>query len=202
MGYLPSPSSRRTLLSYIFHPQPMTPKVHPSCFVAPNAVILGDVEIEKGCGIWFGAVLRGDLSHIHIGAGSNVQDNCVVHNPPGLETRIGKNVSVGHGAVVHGAKIGDDVIIGMNSTLLNDCEIGEGSIVGANALVREAMKVPPGSIVVGVPAKVLRSGDELLRETCRKNAETYHMLRDQHREKRHEMHKSSTEQACGCGAFF
>lgn len=179
----------------------MPPKVHSSCFVAPTAAIIGDVEIEEGCGIWFGAVIRGDLSHIHVGAGSNVQDNCVIHNPPGLETRIGKNVSVGHGAIVHGAIIGDDVIIGMNCTLLNGCEIGEGSIVGANAMVKEGMKVPPGSIVVGVPAKVLRSGDEGLRAACRENAETYHMLRDQHRKRAHEMYDPGKGTGCGCGAF-
>jgi len=156
------------------------PKVDPSCYVAPEAIIVGDVEIAKGCSIWPYAVIRADLSIVRIGEGSSVQEHCQIHGNPGKPTIIGKNVSIGHGAIVHAAKVGDYVIIGMNSCLLDGAEIGSGSIVGASAVVTENMKVPEGSLVVGVPAKILRQGDPSLKEAAIRNAEAYHRLRDAH----------------------
>ena len=141
---------------------------------------MGDVEIAKGCSIWPYAVIRADLSIVRIGEGSSVQEHCQIHGNPGKPTIIGKNVSIGHGAIVHAAKVGDYVIIGMNSCLLDGAEIGSGSIVGASAVVTENMKVPEGSLVVGVPAKILRQGDPSLKEAAIRNAEAYHRLRDAH----------------------
>lgn len=156
------------------------PKIDPSCYVAPEAIIIGDVAIDKGCSIWPYAVIRADLSSIRIGEGSSIQEHCQVHGNPGRPTIIGKNVSVGHGAIIHAAKVGDYVIVGMNSVILDGAEIGSGSIVGAGAVVKSEMKVPEGSLVVGVPAKVVKEHDPSLREAARKNAEEYHKLRDAH----------------------
>ncbi len=165
----------------------MRPKIHDSCFVAPNATIVGDVEIDEGCGIWYGAVIRADLNPVRIGKGSNVQDNVVIHVSAENSVEIGENVSIGHLAMVHGAKIGNNVIIGINATVLDGAEIGDNCIIGANALVTSGMKVPDNSLVLGVPGKVVKTDDtgEKFRDACIKNAETYHMLRDQHREGRH-----------------
>jgi carbonic anhydrase/acetyltransferase-like protein (isoleucine patch superfamily) len=157
------------------------PKIDPSCYVAPEAIIIGDVVIDKGCSIWPYAVIRADLSHVKIGEGSSIQEHCQIHGNPGRPIIIGKNVSVGHGAIVHAAQIGDYVIVGMNSTILDGAEIGSGSIVGANALVKEGMKVPEGSLVVGVPAKIVKQGDPSLRDAAKRNAEAYHKLRDAHK---------------------
>lgn len=157
------------------------PKVDPSCYVAPEAIIIGDVVIEKGCSIWPYAVIRADLSPVRIGEGSSIQEHCQIHGNPGKPTIIGRNVSVGHGAIIHAARIGDYVIVGMNSSVLDGAEVGRGSIIGANALVKADMKVPEGSLVVGVPAKIVKEGDPSLREAARKNAETYHRLRDAHK---------------------
>ncbi len=156
------------------------PVVHPSCYVAPEAVIIGDVVIDEGCSIWPFAVIRGDLSEVRIGAGSSVQEHCQIHGNPGRPTVIGKNVSVGHGAILHAARIGDYVIVGMNSSVLDGADVGSGSVIGANALVRSGMRIPEGSLVVGVPAKIVRQGDPSLREAAKENAESYHRLRDAH----------------------
>jgi carbonic anhydrase/acetyltransferase-like protein (isoleucine patch superfamily) len=157
------------------------PKIDPSCYVAPEAIIIGDVVIDKGCSIWPLAVIRADLSQVRIGEGSSIQEHCQIHGNPGRPIVIGKNVSVGHGAIIHAAQVGDYVIVGMNSTILDGAEIGSGSIVGANALVKEGMKVPEGSLVVGVPAKIVKQGDPSLREAAKRNAEAYHDLRDAHK---------------------
>jgi carbonic anhydrase/acetyltransferase-like protein (isoleucine patch superfamily) len=157
------------------------PRVDPSCYVADEAIIIGDVVIESGCSIWPYAVIRGDLSSVHIGEGSSVQEHCQIHGNPGFPTSIGKNVSIGHGAIVHAAKIGDYVVVGMNSSVLDGAEVGSGSIIGANALVKSGMKIPPGSLVVGVPARVVKENDPSLVEAAKRNAEEYHRLRDAHK---------------------
>lgn len=157
------------------------PSVDPSCYVAREAIIIGDVVIEAGCSIWPYAVIRADLSPIRIGEGSSVQEHCQVHGNPGMPTIIGRDVSVGHGAIIHAATIGDYVIVGMNSSVLDGAEVGSGSVIGANALVKEGMKIPEGSLVVGVPARIVRQGDPSLKEAARRNAEEYHRLRDAHK---------------------
>lgn len=161
------------------------PIVDSSCYVAPEAVIVGDVVIEKGCSVWPYAVIRGDLSPVRIGEGSSVQEHCQIHGNPGKPTIIGRNVSIGHGAIIHAARIGDCVIVGMNSSVLDGAEVGSGSVIGANALVKSGMQVPPGSLVVGVPARVVKENDPTLLEAAKRNAEEYHKLRDAHREGRY-----------------
>jgi len=159
----------------------MAPNVHKSCFVHKAAVIVGKVTIHKNCGIWPNSVIRGDESTIEIGEGSNVQDCCVIHVSEGNPTKIGKNVSLGHGAIVHGATIGDDVIVGMNAVVMNGANIGSGSIIGAGALVKEGTVVPECSLVVGVPGKVVREGDQKLKKYATENAITYQELANRHK---------------------
>ena len=132
------------------------PKLASDCFVAPNATVLGDVAIGRESGVWFGAVVRGDSNFIRIGAGSNVQDLCVLHVDEANSLKIGDLVTVGHRATLHGCTVEDNVLIGMCSTVMNGAVIGKESIVGAGALVIEGTKIPPRSLVLGVPAKVKR----------------------------------------------
>jgi gamma-carbonic anhydrase len=132
------------------------PNIGESCFIAPNATVLGDVRMGSESSIWFGAVVRGDLMPVIIGERSNVQDLCVLHVGEGFDLKIGDNVTIGHRAIVHGCTIGNNVLIGMGSTIMNGAEIGDGSIVGAGAVVTGGTKVPPNSLVLGMPAKVKR----------------------------------------------
>jgi carbonic anhydrase/acetyltransferase-like protein (isoleucine patch superfamily) len=164
------------------------PKIHESCFIAPNAVILGDVTIGKNCGVYFNAVIRGDDNTIEIGEGSNVQDCCVIHVDDKHSTKIGKNVSLGHGAIIHGATIEDDCLIGINSTVLNGAKIRSGSIIGANALITANMEVPKNSLVVGVPGKIVKQ-DERFIETIRRNAEEYRRLSQNHKKGKYTFYK-------------
>jgi carbonic anhydrase/acetyltransferase-like protein (isoleucine patch superfamily) len=164
------------------------PKIDPSCYVAPTAVIIGDVEIRPGCSIWDYATIRGDFNKITIEEGANIQEHVAVHVTPFNPTHIGKNVSVGHNAVVHAATVREQCIVGMHATILDGAIIGEYSIVGANALVKEKFEVPPMSLVVGVPAKVLKSGEEKLKDATLINAQNYHRLRDEHKAGKHGRH--------------
>jgi carbonic anhydrase/acetyltransferase-like protein (isoleucine patch superfamily) len=142
-------------------------------FVAPTAMVTGDVTLGEETGIWFGAVIRGDRDRIEIGAGSNIQDNAVVHTSRGYPARIGKEVSVGHGAILHGCTIGDRVLVGMGAIVMNGAVVGEDSIIAAGAVVTEGTVIPPGSVVMGVPAKVVKQATPVQRENIRKNAESY-----------------------------
>ncbi|WMW22014.1 gamma carbonic anhydrase family protein [Methanolobus mangrovi] len=132
------------------------PDISDSAFVADNATVIGDVIISDESSVWFSAVIRGDVSSIHIGKRSNVQDNVVIHTSDKHNVEIGDDVTIGHCAVVHGCKIASNVLIGMNATVLDGAEIGENCIIGANALVPPGKKIPAGSLVVGVPGKVQR----------------------------------------------
>ncbi len=136
------------------------PEVADDAWVAPTAVLVGRVRVGSGSSVWYGAVLRGDGDAIYVGAGSNVQDGCVVHADPGFPAVIGDGVVVGHGAVVHGCTVEDGSLIGMGSRVLNGARIGTGSLVAAGAVVLEGTQVPPGSLVAGVPAKVRRPLNE------------------------------------------
>lgn len=131
--------------------------VDPSAFLAPGAVVLGDVTIGPEATIWFNAVLRGDTEAIRVGAGSNVQDGSVLHADPGFPCLVGERVTIGHAAIVHGAIVEDDTLIGMRAVVMNGAKIGHGSLVGVGAVVTEGTVIPPGSVVLGLPAKVLRS---------------------------------------------
>jgi carbonic anhydrase/acetyltransferase-like protein (isoleucine patch superfamily) len=135
-----------------FRPQ----QIHPSVFLAPGAVVVGDVTIGAAASVWFGAVIRGDCEAISIGERTNIQDGCIVHADPGYPCRIGNGVTVGHGAIVHGAIVADNVTIGMRAVILNGARIGENSLIGAGALVTEGAEIPPGSLVLGMPGKVVR----------------------------------------------
>jgi len=139
-----------------------TPKIADSAFINEAAYIVGDVEIGENSSVWPGAVLRGDIGKIKIGRNSVVEDNCVIHSgspnlPPTAEATIGDNVIIGHGAVSNGRRIGNNVIIGMNSTILHDVEIGDNSIIAAGCVVTEKMKIPDNSFVTGVPGKIKRT---------------------------------------------
>ena len=127
-----------------------------SAWVAPGAFVLGDVEVGKDCGIWYNAVLRGDIAAIKIGDRTNVQDNAVIHVDFDKPAIIGNDVTIGHGAIVHGCTIGDNSLIGMGAIVLNGAEIGENCIIGAGALVTQNKKIPAGSMAFGNPAKVIR----------------------------------------------
>lgn len=135
------------------------PQIDPSAWVAPTAVLIGNVIVGPGANIWFGAVLRGDNEAITVGAGSNVQENSVLHTDMGYPLLIGENCTIGHKAMLHGCVIGAGSLIGMGATLLNGAKIGAGSLVGARALVTENKEIPPGSLVMGSPAKVVRELD-------------------------------------------
>jgi gamma-carbonic anhydrase len=133
------------------------PRIHPTAYVVPSAIVIGDVTLMEESSVWYGAVLRGDINRITIGPRSNVQDNAVVHIDTPNETRLGELVTVGHSAVVHACLIDDEVLIGMGAIILDGAEIGSRSIIGANALVTLGTKIPPGSLVLGSPAKVRRA---------------------------------------------
>ena len=158
----------------------MPVEIERPCLISDRASIVGDVKISRGCSIWPFASIRGDRGSITIGEGSSIQDCCAIHCDAGHKVVIGRNVTVGHGAIVHGAIIGDDVIVGMNSVLLDDAIIGSGSIIGAGAVVPSGMAVPECSLVLGVPAKIIRSGDRSLKEKAIANARAYHALRDEY----------------------
>ena len=156
------------------------PHVDADAWVAPNATLIGQVRIHPRASVFYGAVLRGDRDLIELGEGSNLQDNVTVHGDPGKPTIVGRGVSVGHAAMLHGCVIEDDCLIGMSATVLNGAVIGRESLVAAGAVVLEGTIVPPRSLVAGVPAKVRRelSDDEVA--GIRRNAETYLMLAAEH----------------------
>ena len=129
------------------------------CFVADSAQVIGDVVLEEGAGIWFGAVLRGDNEPILIGEGSNIQENCVLHTDMGFPLTVGKGCTIGHTAILHGCTIGDNSLVGMGATVLNGARIGNNCLIGAGALVTEGKVIPDNSLVVGSPARVVRTLD-------------------------------------------
>ena len=138
-------------------------------YLAPNAVVVGDVELEKNVNIWYGAVLRGDSGTIRVGEGTNIQDLCLVHE----ETTIGKDCTIGHGAIVHGCTIGDGTLIGMGAIVLTGAVLGEGCLVGAGALVTGKTVAPAGSVLLGSPAKVVKTLTPEEMENQRNSASHY-----------------------------
>lgn len=132
------------------------PAIDPTAMVMGEATLIGQIELGPKVTVWPGAVLRGDNEPITVGEGSNLQDGCVVHTDPGEPVVIGRQVTVGHLAMLHGCRIGDGVLVGMNATLLNGAEIGDHCIIGAGALITSGKRFPPRSLIVGAPAKVVR----------------------------------------------
>jgi carbonic anhydrase/acetyltransferase-like protein (isoleucine patch superfamily) len=157
------------------------PIVPPSAWVAPNAVVVGYVELGESVSIWYGATIRAEGAPIIVGANTNVQDGCVVHADLEHSVSLGRGVIVGHGALVHGCAVGDDVLIGMGAILLNGCKIGSGSIVAAGALVPEGLVVPPDSLVMGSPARSGRQVRPAERQRVMGTAAHYVELAERHR---------------------
>lgn len=153
----------------------MHPSIPESCFVAPNATIVGDVQMGEDCSIWFNAVVRGDVNKIRMGNKVNIQDGACVHcTYQKTETVLGNNVSVGHNAIVHGCTIEDNVLVGMGAIVMDNVHIGSGSIIAAGAVVLEGTQVPAGSVFAGVPAKKVKDvSPELLRGEVERIANNY-----------------------------
>lgn len=151
----------------------ISPRVAPDAFVAQGATLVGDVTVEPGASIWFAAVVRGDGAAIRIGERSNVQDGAVLHSDPDFPVTVGRDVSIGHRAVVHGCTVEDDSLVGMGAVVLNGAVVGRGSLVAAGSVVLEGTAVPPGSLVAGVPAKVKRPVTDAELERIRSGAASY-----------------------------
>ncbi|PTD94738.1 gamma carbonic anhydrase family protein [archaeon SCG-AAA382B04] len=147
-------------------------KKNSSCYIAESAKLLGNVEIGKKSSVWPNATIRAD-SIIKIGEKTNIQDNCVLHSQGKEKTNVGDEVTIGHGAIVHSAKVKDQSLIGINSTILNDAEIGENSIIGASALVTENQKIPSQSVVMGVPGEIVRRTTKEEIEKIKERANKY-----------------------------
>lgn len=154
-----------------------------SAFIAPNATIVGNVTIADDCSILFGAVIRGDTAPIQIGTGSNIQDLCCLHADPGFPCVIGSGATLGHRAVVHGATLEDNILIGIGAIVLNGARIGQWSIIAAGALVSEGKQIPPRSLVMGVPGKVVRETTEADFEMIRHAANHYVRIGKEYRTK-------------------
>ncbi|WP_179379574.1 gamma carbonic anhydrase family protein [Jannaschia marina] len=151
----------------------VAPQVDATAWVAPDANVIGNVTLGPGASVWFGTTIRGDNDPIVIGAGSNLQENCVLHTDPGCPLTVGGNVTVGHKAMLHGCTVGDGTLIGMGATVLNGAVIGAGCLIGAGALVTEGKEIPPGSLVMGAPGKVVRELDDAARAALLASAEHY-----------------------------
>lgn len=159
--------------------------IHPTAFVHERAVVLGDVTLGERVSVWPTAVLRGDTSHIVVGAESNIQDGTVVHVDWNVPATIGSRVAIGHRAIVHGATVEDDCLIGMGAILLNHVHVGRGSIVGAGAVCPEGMVIPPNSLVLGVPGRVIRETTPAERDRIAHTVASYLKLQEEHREGRY-----------------
>lgn len=137
-----------------------SPQIHPDSWVAPDANLIGKVVMEEGSSVWFGSTIRADHEEIRIGAGSNVQENCVMHIDAGYPLTIGKNCTIGHKVMLHGCTIEDNSLIGMGATVLNGAKIGKNCLIGAGALITENKEIPDNSLVMGAPGRVVRELDE------------------------------------------
>jgi carbonic anhydrase/acetyltransferase-like protein (isoleucine patch superfamily) len=171
-------------MAYIKKLRGFTPQIGKDTFLAENATIIGDVVIGEGCSIWFNAVLRGDVNSIRIGNNVNIQDGAVLHTLYEKSTiEIGDNVSVGHNVTIHGATVRDGALIGMGATVLDHAVVGEGAIVAANALVLSGTIIEPGSLWAGVPAKFIKKVDpEQAKELNQKIANNYSMYASWYKE--------------------
>ena len=151
----------------------VAPQVAEDSWIAPDANVIGDIVIEEGASVWFCCTLRGDNERITVGAGSNVQENCVLHTDMGYPLTIRAGCTIGHKVMLHGCTIGENSLIGMGATVLNGAKIGKNCLIGAGALITEGKEIPDGSLVMGVPGKVVRTLDEAAIEGLRKSAIGY-----------------------------
>ena len=151
----------------------LTPQIHPTAWVAENATLVGNIVLEAHASVWYGCVLRSEFEAIVIGEGSNVQDNSVMHTDPGIPLRVGKGVTIGHSAMIHGATLGDGCLIGLHATVLNRSVVGAESLIAAGALVKEGQEIPPGVLAAGVPANVMRELDDAARKGLALSAQHY-----------------------------
>ena len=149
-------------------------------FIAPNATVIGKAQLGDDVSVWFGAVIRADGDIVQIGDRSNIQDNSVVHVDPGFPVSIGTDCIIGHLSIVHGATLGNHVLVGMHSTIMNGAQIGDFCIIGANALITSGTIIPPYSLVMGAPAKVIKSLNEEQIEAIKLNAQRYVELKDKY----------------------
>ncbi len=149
------------------------PPIHPDTWVAPDANLIGRVVLEAGASVWFGATLRGDNEEIRVGAGSNVQENAVLHTDMGFPLTIGANCTIGHKAMLHGCTIGEGTLIGMGAMVMNGSRIGRGCLIGAGALITEGKEIADGSLVMGAPGKVIRLLDAEARARLLRSAAGY-----------------------------
>ena len=149
------------------------PRIDPDTWIAPDANLIGRIVVQAGASVWFGATLRGDNEEIVVGAGSNVQENCVLHTDMGYPLVIGANCTIGHKAMLHGCIIGEGSLIGMGATVLNGARIGRGCLIGAGALVTEGKEIPDGSLIMGAPGKVVRMLDAEAQTRLLKSAAGY-----------------------------
>ena len=157
----------------IFKLDDAQPEIADTCFVAPSASLIGAVKMAANASVWFNCVLRADNEPIVIGENSNVQDGSVLHVDPGYPIEIAANVTIGHKVMLHGCQIGEGTLIGMNAVVLNGARIGKNCLIGANALVTENMEIPDGSMVLGSPAKVVKTLDEKLQARLAEGAKHY-----------------------------
>lgn len=157
------------------------PTLGSGAWIAPGAVVIGDVDLGPDVSVWFGCVLRGDIAPICIGERTNIQDLSVVHVDTDQPCDIGSDVGVGHRAIIHGCTIGDGCLIGMGAIVLSHAKIGRDSVIGAGAVVREGVIVPPRSLVVGVPGRVIREVDDELLARARQTVQHYLALKEAHR---------------------
>jgi len=157
------------------------PTLGDGAWIAPGAVVSGDVVLGAGASVWYGCVLRGDIAAIRVGERTNIQDLTVVHVDTDQPCEIGSDVGIGHRAIVHGCTIGDGCLIGMGAIVLSHAVVGGGSVIGAGALIREGMVVPPRSLVVGVPGRVVRQVDDDLVSRARRTVAHYLVLKEAHR---------------------
>lgn len=148
-------------------------EAHPHSWIAPTAVVIGRVRLEEDSSVWFGAVIRGDNEQISIGSGTNVQDGAILHTDPGFPLTLEKDVTIGHQAMLHGCHVGEGSLVGIQAVVLNGARIGANCLIGAKALVTENMVIPDGSLVLGSPAKVVRTLSDEQQAGLRANAKGY-----------------------------
>jgi carbonic anhydrase/acetyltransferase-like protein (isoleucine patch superfamily) len=167
------------------------PEIHPTAFIAPSAVVMGDVTLNAEASVWYQSVLRGDMAPIVIGEKTNIQDGTIVHVDEGFPCLIGPRVGVGHRVILHGCTVEEDCLVGMGCVVLNGVRVGKGSVIAAGAVLPEGMQVPPGSLVMGVPGRVVRAVDARLADRIRGTWGHYVEQAKVHRAGRYPIRQSS-----------